>query len=115
MINAAVIDRSPNLRMYLPLSFPRLNYPEETFVMTRSMLNHAVARRTGESLATIAILGFGPLVEDLPAPDAGPRHLGLDCPGCGLAILLTDAGMLSLPIEAECPRCDAAYPYVYAE
>src|SRR3954469_8895734 len=83
--------------------------------MTRSMLNHAVARRRGESLATIAILGFGPLIEDLPAPDAGPRHLGLECPGCGLAIRLTDGGIASLPTEAECPRCDAAYPYEYAE
>lgn len=83
--------------------------------MTRSMLNRAVARRTRESLATIAILGFGPLVEDLPDRDAAPRHLGLDCPGCGQPIHLTDAGIASLPAEADCPRCDAAYPYEYAE
>jgi hypothetical protein len=56
--------------MYDPLSLPRLNLPQETIVMTRSMLNHAVARRTRESLATIAILGFGPLVEDLSLADA---------------------------------------------
>jgi hypothetical protein len=75
--------------------------------MTRSELERAVARATGDSRHTIARQGFSLLA---PLPDEDPRYC-LDCPGCGAEIVLASGGALRLPEFAECARCDVAYPY----
>ena len=45
--------------------------------MSQSRLDRAVARATGESLATIRRLGFGYAVRSSPKPAAGPRAKGV--------------------------------------
>jgi hypothetical protein len=76
--------------------------------MNRSALERAVARATGESRRTIRRFGFSLLPEDTATEDIA--QLGLDCPGCGAEIALPTQGS-DFPEFAECPRCDAAYPY----
>jgi hypothetical protein len=85
--------------------------------MTQSQLERAVARATCESRRTIQGRGFSLLADEPPGPldpDEPPR-LVLDCPGCGREVHLSSRGLVALPDLAECPRCDAAYPYTYAE
>lgn len=81
--------------------------------MNRSALERAVARATGESRRTIRRYGFSVVPDDPPSIIA-PAHLGLDCPGCGAGISLHDTHP-KLPEFAECPRCDAVYPYEFEE
>src|SRR5579871_1272435 len=82
--------------------------------MTQSELDQAVVQRTGESRATIRDHGFSLLSPLNDMEDLSETYL-LDCPGCGATVLLTDEGLASLPELAECNRCDAAFPYEYAE
>jgi len=49
--------------------------------MTRSEIERAVARATGETRGTIRRYGFT-LIPDEPEADSGPT-LVVDCPGCG--------------------------------
>lgn len=70
-----------------------------------------VAQATGESPRLIHQRGFH-LLRELPADNHdSSNRLGLSCPGCGGDIPLPDSGEASFPDWAECPRCDAAYPY----
>lgn len=70
-----------------------------------------VARATGESPRLIHQRGFQ-LLRELPADgDCSADQLGLSCPGCGRDIRLPDPGDAAFPDWAECPRCDAAYPW----
>src|SRR4051812_18294916 len=82
--------------------------------MTRIQLERSVARRTGESLATIRHLGFhvqADRPEDLEPEDL---HLAVDCPFCGASTPLpSDSGGLSA--LAECDRCDVDFDYDPAE
>ncbi len=82
--------------------------------MTQSQLDRTVARRTGESLATIRHLGFhaqaGP-PEDLEPEDL---HLAVECPFCGGSSPLP-SGPGELPAPAECGRCDVDFDYAPAE
>ena len=51
--------------------------------MTQFQLDRHVARRTGESVRTIARLGFSALPDDRPAdPRPGTLYLAIDCPRC---------------------------------
>ena len=77
--------------------------------MNRSALERAVARATGESRRTIRRYGFSLASDDFPSTMA-PAHLGLDCPGCGAGLPLHHTRP-ELPEFAECPNCDAVYPY----
>ena len=82
--------------------------------MTQAQLESTVARRTGESLATIrhlVIQGPGGPAGDL-APD--DLHLVVDCPFCGRSNPLA-SGPGGLPALAECDRCDVFFDYVPAE
>jgi hypothetical protein len=76
--------------------------------MNWSALESAVARATGETRRTVRHYGFS-LVPD-EAPTIVAEHLGLDCPGCGARIALSSTHS-TLPELAECPHCDAAFPY----
>jgi hypothetical protein len=82
--------------------------------MTQSQLESTVARRTGESLATIRRLGFHAQVS--PTADLEPEdlHLAVDCPFCGKGTKLP-SGPGGLPPLAECDRCDVFFDYAPAE
>ena len=75
--------------------------------MTQSMLDHAVARATGETLVTVRSVGF--LLDETETGENEPQYLWLDCPFCGKPILLTNAGAQELPEEAECAHCDTVF------
>ncbi len=87
--------------------------PEEHPV-TQSQLESTVARRTGESLATIRHLGFH--AQAGPPADLEPEdlHLAVDCPFCGGGTPLS-SGSDGLPVLAECDRCDVFFDYAPAE
>lgn len=75
--------------------------------MTRSEVEQAVARATGESRHLIRRYGFS-IVPEEPKP-LTEVLLVLDCPGCGARLDVHD---VSNPLgELECPRCDAVYPF----
>lgn len=81
--------------------------------MTQLQLDRAVARRTGESLDTVRVLGFNLI----PEPDDGDADFVqndgycLECPGCGAAVPLTNGPLETLPEFAECADCDTVYSY----
>lgn len=79
--------------------------------MIRPRLDRAVARATGEALATIRRRGFQPPPRT-PRADLEPEDLRLAvaCPFCGRAAPL-DAGPAGLPELGECPRCDVEFDY----
>ena len=76
--------------------------------MTQHQLERAVARSTGESLAIVRHLGFGPPTHfDLEPEDLA---LAVDCPFCGRTCgLASDAG--GLPAMAECDPCDLYFEF----
>jgi hypothetical protein len=80
--------------------------------MTRSEIERAVSRATGETRRTIRSYGFG-LMNEEPASCEDPL-LVVDCPGCGAPL---DAGKASTGVFkfVECPRCDAVYPFAVDE
>ncbi len=82
--------------------------------MTQAQLVRTVARRTGESLATIRHLGFH--AQGGPPADLEPEdlHLAVDCPFCGKSNKLP-SGPGGLPALAECDRCDVFFDYAPAE
>ena len=79
--------------------------------MTQAQLDRTVARRTGESLATIRRLGFH--AQAGPAGDLEPEdlHLAVDCPFCGGSSPLP-TGLIGPPASTECDRCDVFFDYV---
>lgn len=83
--------------------------------MTRSELHLAIARQTGESLATIRHLGFGLNEREPSVPDREPEVLFLDCPFCGHPERLSSIGIDGLPESAECSQCDIYFDYSFEE
>ena len=79
--------------------------------MTRSEIEQAVARVTGESRHVIRRYGFS-IVPEEPVPPTEVL-LVLDCPGCGARLDVDDVS--NPPGELECPRCDAVYPFAVDE
>ena len=79
--------------------------------MTRTQLNHRVARATGETLRTIHGLGFN-VVRRVPA-DLEPEdlRLAITCPFCRRPVPYPGlAGDGALPM-GECPGCDVYFPF----
>jgi uncharacterized C2H2 Zn-finger protein len=75
--------------------------------MTRSEVERAVCRATGESRHLVRSYGFSLI--DPESGSIGDPSLMLDCPGCGAPL---DACFASGPLKfVECPRCDAVYPF----
>ena len=81
--------------------------------MTRSEIERAVSRATGETRRTIRSYGFSLLNEEAVEAPSDPL-LVLDCPGCGAPLDAANAstGLLKF---IECPRCDAVYPFTVDE
>jgi len=80
--------------------------------MTRSQIERAVSRATGETRRTIRSYGFSLLNEETDL--ANDPLLVLDCPGCGAHL---DAAKASTGVFKfiDCPRCDAVYPFAVDE
>jgi hypothetical protein len=76
--------------------------------MTRTEIERAVVRATGETRTTIRRYGFALLPEepDLPTDPS----LVLDCPGCGALLEATNASRGVFKV-IECRHCDAVYPF----
>ena len=70
--------------------------------MTQFALDHEVAAVTGEPVETIEQRGFSLLNDDEPTDDTA---VFMNCPGCGNQLHLTGND------DAECPRCDAVFPF----
>lgn len=83
--------------------------------MIGTRLDHAVARATGETLATIRQIGFHEL-PDRPAGDLAPEDLALAvaCPFCRRDTPL-EAGAGVLPALGACDRCDVFFDYLPEE
>jgi hypothetical protein len=80
--------------------------------VTQAQLDRHVARRTGESVGTVARLGFSALPDDRPAdPHPEALFLVIDCPHCrrpaSFPGQLADG---SCPL-AECAACDALFAF----
>jgi hypothetical protein len=88
--------------------FPNPNEEQQT--MTRSELERAVSRATGDSRRTVRSYGFSLLPEE-PEPSSDPLLL-LDCPGCGTQL---EAASDPTGEFIECHRCDAVYPFAVDE
>ena len=80
--------------------------------MTRTEVERALVRATGETRATIRRYGFA-LVPEEPDLPTDPS-LVVDCPGCGAPL---DAASVSTGVFKfiECRRCDAVYPFAVDE
>ncbi len=78
--------------------------------MTQLQLDQAVARTTGESLATIGRLGFQ--LQPEPAVNLEPEdlHLAVACSFCGSSCVLP-AGPVDPNLLAECDRCDIYFDF----
>ena len=80
--------------------------------MTSTLLHAAVARVTGETLATVERLGFRHkrrAQSDKPVID-DPLAV-IDCPCCGGTVVLAWNRIDDLPDFADCRRCETAFPY----
>ena len=77
--------------------------------MTKRALDRAAAAATGEPLATIRRLGFGPA--DAPPADAGDLALALDCPFCGRPVAYPGHGKGGERVMAECDHCDVYFDF----
>ncbi len=80
--------------------------------MTRTEIERAVVRATGETRATIRRYGFA-LVPEEPDLPTDPT-LVLDCPGCGARLDPTSASTGVFKF-IECRHCDAVYPFAVDE
>ena len=80
--------------------------------MTASLLHSAVARVTGETLATIQRLGFRlkrrAVSDHLDSDD--PVAV-IDCPCCGGTVVVAWNRTDELPEFADCRRCETVFPY----
>jgi hypothetical protein len=86
-------------------------FSSESRAMTQLQLEEAVARVTGESLATIQRLGFQ-LQAEPPDHDLEPEdlHLAVACPFCGGSCALPE-GPLVPDLLAECDHCDIYFDF----
>jgi hypothetical protein len=75
-------------------------------------LHAAIARITGDSLATIKRLGFVQKRRRLSAsPDTDDPLAVIDCPCCGGTVVLAWNRTDPLPEFADCRRCETVFPY----
>jgi hypothetical protein len=79
--------------------------------MTRTQLNHQVARITGEPIGNIMALGFGlfrPGSDDIEPEDFS---LVLECPFCGRPVPYPRPVANGSEPMAECERCDVYFGF----
>jgi hypothetical protein len=83
--------------------------------MTRTQLNHQVARITGEPIDHITALGFGllrPGSDDIEPEDFS---LVLECPFCGRPVPYPGPAAAGSETMAECERCDVYFGFLPQE
>jgi hypothetical protein len=79
------------------------------FEMTRTQLNHQVARITGEPIGNIAALGFSLLGPGGECMEPEDIRLVLECPFCGRTVPYPGPGAAGSEPIAECERCDVDF------
>jgi hypothetical protein len=79
--------------------------------MTRTQLNHQVARITGEPIDYITTLGFGLLRPDGESMEPEDIRLVLECPFCGRPMPYPGSAAAGSEPMAECERCDVYFGF----
>ena len=83
--------------------------------MTRTQLNHQVARITGEPIGTITALGFRLLRPGGESMEPEDIRLVLECPFCGRPVPYPGPAAAGSETMAECERCDVDFDFVPEE
>jgi hypothetical protein len=83
--------------------------------MTRSQLNHQVARITGEPIDYITALGFSLLCPGGESMEPEDIRLVLECPFCGRSVPYPGPAAAGSEPMAECERCDVEFGFLPQE
>ena len=79
--------------------------------MTRTQLNHQVARITGEPIGNITALGFSLLRPGGESMEPEDIRLVLECPFCGRPVPYPGCAATDSEPMAECERCDVYFGF----
>ena len=79
--------------------------------MTRTQLNHQVARITGEPIDFITALGFSLLCPGGESMEPEDIRLVLECPFCGRPVPYPGSAAAGSEPMAECERCDVYFGF----
>ena len=79
--------------------------------MTRTQLNHQVARITGEPIDYITALGFSLLRPGGESMEPEDIRLVLECPFCGRPVPYPGSAAAGSEPIAECERCDVYFGF----
>jgi hypothetical protein len=83
--------------------------------MTRTQLNHQVARITGEPIENFMALGFSLLRPSGESMDPEDIRLVLECPFCGRPVPYPGSAAAGSEPMAECERCDVYFGFLSHE
>ena len=83
--------------------------------MTRTQLNHQVARITGEPIGNITALGFSLLRPGGESMEPEDIRLVLPCPFCGRPVPYPGPAADGSEAMAECERCDVYFDFLPQE
>ena len=79
--------------------------------MTRTQLNHLIARITGEPIEYITALGFSLLRPDDEGMEPEDIRLAVGCPFCGRPMPYPGSAAAGSEPMAECERCDVYFGF----
>jgi hypothetical protein len=83
--------------------------------MTRTQLNHQVAKITGEPIDFISALGFSLLRPDDESMEPEDIRLAVGCPFCGRPVPYPGSAKAGSEPMAECERCDVYFGFLPQE
>jgi hypothetical protein len=83
--------------------------------MTRTQLNHLIARITGEPIEYITALGFSLLRPDDEGMEPEDIRLAVGCPFCGRPVPYPGSAKAGSEPMAECERCDVYFGFLPQE
>ena len=83
--------------------------------MTKTQLNHQVAKITGEPIDYIATLGFSLLRPGDESMEPEDIQLVLPCPFCGRPVPYPGSAAAGSEPMAECERCDVYFGFLPQE
>ena len=83
--------------------------------MTRTQLNHQVARITGEPIDYITALGFSLIRPGGESMEPEDIRLVLGCPFCGRPVPYPGPAAAGSEPMAECERCDVYFDFLPQE
>jgi hypothetical protein len=83
--------------------------------MTRTQLNHQVAKITGERIGNITALGFSLLCPGGESMEPEDITLVLGCPFCGRPVPYPGPTAAGSEPMAECERCDVEFGFLPQE